>query len=249
MKVAKINISWQAMLSIALVLSSALLYFLHYKIFNDFHHIGVYLVGDIAFVPLEVLLVTIVLHRLLDHNSKKEKLNKLNMVIGAFFSEVGSTVLKELMKSVHNQESISKLLCISATWSDKTFKAAATDLRGVDPQCDVSREELQQLKESFVAHRTFLLALLENGNLLEHETFADMLWALFHLVEELSQRDDLSKISDEDLKHLTIDIKRAYQLLTIEWLAYMKHLKSDYPYLFSFALRTSPFDKSAKLEF
>jgi len=28
----------------------------------------------------------------------------------------------------------------------------------------------------------------------------------------------------------------------VQWLAYMKHLKKEYPYLFSLAVRTNPFD-------
>ena len=57
--------------------------------FRDTHHIFIYLIGDIAFVFLEVLLVTLILHQLLRYREKKAMLNKLNMVIGAFFSEVG----------------------------------------------------------------------------------------------------------------------------------------------------------------
>ncbi len=45
--------------------------------------------------------------------------------------------------------------------------------------------------------------------------------------------------------HLSGDIRRAYSILITEWLAYMKHLKSDYPYLFSLAVRTNPFDQTA----
>jgi len=71
-----------------------LVYFIHYLIFRDAHHIFIYLIGDIAFVFLEVLLVTLVLHQLLQYREKKVMLNKLNMVIGAFFSDVGGELLK-----------------------------------------------------------------------------------------------------------------------------------------------------------
>jgi len=40
-------------------------------------------------------------------------------------------------------------------------------------------------------------------------------------------------------------MKRAYILLVSQWLNYMKHLKSDYPYLFSLAVRMNPFDPNA----
>jgi hypothetical protein len=34
-------------------------------------------------------------------------------------------------------------------------------------------------------------------------------------------------------------------LLSQQWLDYMKHLKGNYPFLFSLAMRTNPFDQNA----
>ena len=41
---------------------------------------------------------------------------------------------------------------------------------------------------------------------------------------------------------------RAYGRLLGEWLSYIRHLKADYPYLFSFAVRMNPFDPEAQIE-
>jgi hypothetical protein len=38
---------------------------------------------------------------------------------------------------------------------------------------------------------------------------------------------------------------RAYGRLLSEWLRYVEHLKGQYPYLYSFAVRTNPFDPAA----
>jgi hypothetical protein len=40
-------------------------------------------------------------------------------------------------------------------------------------------------------------------------------------------------------------MNRVYGLLVREWLSYMQHLKGTYPYLFSLAMRTNPFDSQA----
>lgn len=87
-------LSWQIILGIILIVLSITVYLIHYAIFRDAHHIFIYLIGDIAFVFFEVLLVTLVLHQLLHYREKKVLLNKLNMVIGAFFSEVGTELLR-----------------------------------------------------------------------------------------------------------------------------------------------------------
>ena len=86
---------------------------------------------------------------------------------------------------------------------------------------------------------------MENPNLLEHEGFTALLWAVFHLTEELDYRSDLSSLPDTDYNHISVDMKRAYLLVIIEWLAYIKHLKNNYPYLFSLASRVNPFNDEA----
>jgi hypothetical protein len=83
-------LNWQLVLGLSLVALSALFYLIHYAIFKDAHHIFIYMIGDIAFVPIEVLMVTLIIHRLLSEREKRSMLNKMNMVIGAFFSEVGT---------------------------------------------------------------------------------------------------------------------------------------------------------------
>jgi hypothetical protein len=55
----------------------------------------------------------------------------------------------------------------------------------------------------------------------------------------------LSDLPKSDLTHLEGDIKRALGLLISEWLGYLKHLKEDYPYLYSLEIRKNPFDPEA----
>lgn len=76
-----------------LLLASIILYAVQYAIFRDTHQLFVYLLADIAFVPIQVLLVTLVIHELLSEREKRARLQKLNMIIGAFFSEVGTALL------------------------------------------------------------------------------------------------------------------------------------------------------------
>ncbi len=105
--------------------------------------------------------------------------------------------------------------------------------------------ELEDLRRFLIEKRKFLVRLLANPNLLEHESFTELLQAVFHLTEELSVRPYLDVLPDTDREHLAKDLQRAYGLLVRQWLAYMKHLKDDHPYLFSLAMRTNPFDEDA----
>ena len=240
--------NWQVLLGLSLIALSALVYFIHYFIFRDAHHIFIYLVGDIAFVFLEVLLVTLVLHQLLRYREKKAMLNKLNMVIGAFFSEVGGELLKKFSDFDTKSSEISHKLVITNESFEKEFLKICKSVQNHAYNIDSKRGDLENIKNFLKEKRQFLLNLLENPNLLEHESFTNLLWAVFHLTEELTFRRSLNGLPETDCQHLAGDIQRAYHLLIIEWLYYMKHLKANYPYLFSLAVRTNPFDANASVE-
>jgi len=240
--------NWQVLLGLSLIALSALVYFIHYFIFRDAHHIFIYLVGDIAFVFLEVLLVTLVLHQLLRYREKKAMLNKLNMVIGAFFSEVGRELLKKFSDFDTKSSEISRKLVITNESFEKEFSKICKSVQNHAYNIDSKRGDLENIKNFLKEKRQFLLNLLENPNLLEHESFTNLLWAVFHLTEELTFRRSLNGLPETDCQHLAGDIRRAYHLLIIEWLYYMKHLKANYPYLFSLAVRTNPFDANASVE-
>jgi plasmid maintenance system killer protein len=238
---------WQILLALALIMLSVILYGIHYAIFGDPHHIYIYMLGDLAFVPIEVLLVTIIVHRLLTEREKRSRLEKLNMVIGVFFSEAGTGLLTQLSDCDPRLDEIRKNLVPRAEWSDREFSALSRTLKGYPFSIDIRKADVEGLRRFLLDKRDFLLRLLENPNLLEHETFTQLLQAVFHLTEELADRDDLSKLPASDYEHLAGDMKRAYVLLVNEWVDYMKHLKNNYPFLFSLAMRTNPFDQSASV--
>lgn len=64
-------LNWYILAGLLLLALSSSLYFAHYIIFRDAHHIFLYLLGDVAFLPVEVLLVTMIIHRLLDEREKQ----------------------------------------------------------------------------------------------------------------------------------------------------------------------------------
>lgn len=95
--------------------------------------------------------------------------------------------------------------------------------------------------------KTYLLSLLGNQALLEHEAFTDLLWAVTHLAEELHVRGDFEALPAADRAHLVGDVKRAYARLGAQWIDYLGHLQAQYPLLFSLAVRTNPLDPQASV--
>jgi hypothetical protein len=231
-------------LAVILIAISAMLYFVHYLIFRDAHHIFIYMMSDLAFLPLEVFLVVVVIERVLASREKQAIMQKLNMVVGAFFSEVGNDLLQRFLVCFENSRDISRHLAVKQNWGRADFNKAIAFARTLGGEADCSRLDLYGLKKFLVQKRQFLLALLENPNLLEHERFTDLLWATFHLTEELESRESLSDLPAADIKHIAGDTQRVYRHLIVEWLFYVAHLKSKYPYLFSLVVRMHPFQES-----
>jgi len=239
--------SWYVILGAILLIGSAVLYLVHYAIFRDAHHIFIYLLGDIAFMPIEVLLVAIIVHRILDAREKKTRMEKLNMVIGAFFSEMGMQLLRAFSQFDAACREIKDCLAAGPEWKEDDFRRARWKVE--EYKCAIGRDDrlLEEMREYLLEKREFLLTLLENPTLLEHETFTDLLWAVFHLTEELKYRYLIEGLPDTDHEHLCSDIARAYSLLLKEWLVYLEHLKNNYPYLFSLAVRMNPLDPQSSV--
>jgi len=223
------------------VATSALLYYIHYRTFHDLHHIFIYMVGDLAFLPLEAFIVVVVIERIFAYREKRAMLSKLNMVIGAFFSELGNRLLEELSTFCRKREDVINCLGVKQEWTVSDFKAAHACAREIKTGLGKDCKGLKALRVFLLEKRGFLLKMLENPNLMEHDRFTDLMWAVIHLVEELEARQSLDNLPDEDREHLAGDMQRVYGRLAGQWLDYLEHLKSNYPYLFSLVLRIHPF--------
>jgi hypothetical protein len=219
---------------------SLILYALDYELLGSAKQLTIGFLGNLAFLPVYVIIVTLMIERVIKERERQSVMRKLNMVIGVFFSEVGNRLLKELSAYVVSCEVLKSHLLINGTWKESEFAAALDFLKNCDVKIESKCCEKHILKDFLVDKRAFLVSLLENQNLLEHEEFTDLLWAVFHLVEELEARESFDNMPQTDIDHINGDIKRVFGYLSREWVMYMQHLKHDYPYLFSLAVRLNP---------
>lgn len=239
------KLSWEARLGIFLILLSLIIYGIKYLISGDAENILNYVFNSLGYLPLNVLLVTLILNRLLANRSKQNKLEKMNIVVGVFFSEVGTWLLTYLSDNDPNLGRLSGDLVKIDQWSDEEFIRVQDKFKNHNYSIEIKKIDIKALSTYLSTKRSFSLRLLENPLLLENESFTNLLRAVFHLTEELEQRRDFQGLPDSDYLHLAGDIERAYFLLVMEWMTYMRYLNSNYPYLFSLAMRTNPFDENA----
>lgn len=240
---------WEVRLIISLIAASLIIYVIHYLVFHDLHHILIFGVHELAFLPLEVLFVTLIIERVISGYKKKERQSKLKILLGASFSEFGIRMLRMLSNSLkpeYRKQFSSARIKQLASASDEQVNQYIASIRFPE-KLDIDTGTVVSLKEFLSAKRAFMVRLLENPAVLEDESFTNLLFATFHLADELSYRERIEELPDTDIEHLSGDIIRAFQLLAVEWLKYMVYLSKKYPYLYSLYLRTNPFEETSEV--
>ncbi len=242
-----ITIPWQVKIGSIFLCCSFIVYTIKLLLIDNVSGTIEYIFNSFGFLFLNVLMVTLVINGLLTMRTKKDRLEKLNIVISVFFSDTGSSLLALLIPADKNISTLSEMLTLK--------KGQKPDVAGMLQAADAYLFSLDndlipfEILANFLrSRRDFFLRLLENPVMLENQTFTDLLQATFHLSDEISRRSDLGMLTTADSKHLAIDVSRVYQGLTLEWIRYMGYLYRTYPHLYSLALRTNPFDPNAKVE-
>ncbi len=229
---------------------SVALHGLHYAIFRDLHHILVYLLGDIAFIPLEVFLVTVVIDQLLERREKEKRMKKMHMLIGLYYQELGFNLLRLMVYADENRSDFQGTCCIGQDWKAKDFKNLEKWLSERKLAVNPENIDYDTLYELLHAQKNLMVNLISNPTLLEHENFSELLIAVNHLQDEMALYMRLKDAPNykPDYKHWKTDIERVYTLSAIQWIHYIEHLKEDYPFLYNAARLTNPFEESALSE-
>jgi hypothetical protein len=241
---------WQVEIAVTLIIAAAAVYALRWYLFpsESFHtEMLRYLVDDIAFLFIQVLLVSMLIDGLMQRRQREIMLDKLNMIIGAFFTQCGTDVLDCIARLDTDLDAVRAELLPRTAWKARDYERAKQAFRAHKPVIELGTGDLVALRARLDAEKTYIIGLLGNQALLEHQAFTDLLWAVTHLAEELHARGDFEHLPAPDRAHLIADVKRAYIELALQWLDYQRHLQTQYPFLFSLAVRTNPLDPAASV--
>jgi hypothetical protein len=233
--------SWEIRLGLALLAVSAACFATQVLIFGRAAETLSNVLQMLGVVFIELLLVVVVIDQLLRRHERHAAAHKMNMVIGAFFNETGLTLLRYLARFDAHQSQIREITRLGDRWTTRDFTRVRRELESYDYTIDCHCADLAELRDLLVSERQFFVNLLANPSLLEHESFADLLWAISHVAQELIHRDDLEHLSEPDERHIEEDMRRVYILLTYQWLLYVWHLQHTHPYIYDYFRRRSPF--------
>ena len=241
---------WKIKFSIIMVIAIIIIYGSNILVLKDPEHVISYIWTHLGFIPVDILIVAFVLDEIISKKEKEAMMEKLDIIMSTFFSEVGNDLISQL-SSVNKHKADTSYLESIKSWDGKDYENKLKEIKNINIpfRADVTSEDreeyLTNIRNLLINKREFIVGLLNNPNLLEKEEFSKLLTAILHLDEELEHRPDLSKVTDVDFNHLNGDMERIYNILIHEWIYYLRYLNKHYPYMIALIIRTNPFDANA----
>lgn len=226
------NLKHYLFVSFILIFLSFIMFLFHYLIFGQLENTVYYSFMSLCFIPINILAVTLVFEKLVERRARLERLNKLNMLVGLFFSDIGFTLLKLIVAGDE------KIQFLGLDFND--LKECKDKLASHDHDINFELINYPKLKALIIEGRDILSNLIINESILEHETFANLLMSLMHLRDEILfiQHKELTQ---DDCVHLKGDLMRVYKFLDFQWIDYLSHLKQFYPYQYNSSIKFNPF--------
>lgn len=234
------NIKNNILLITTLAIASLIVYLIQFLLFDKAQDTLFYLLQDLAFLPIQVIMVTMILDRFLNQFEARKKIKKINVIISTFFVESGILIMEEMSLFDQNYNGFCEIIQLGELSKKKDYQLKK-NIKEFNYNICVQPEKLEALALILNKNKAYMLNMLGNDNLLEHDSFTDMLWAVFHVGDELQSRGDFADLDQEDLDHLSNDILRAYTGMIFEWIDYINYLHNEYPFLYSAAIKKNPF--------
>lgn len=226
------KIRYYFVISFILIALSSIMFFIHYLIFGQALNTAYYSLMNLCFIPINSLVVTIMLEKLIDYRAKKDRIEKINMLVGIFFTEVGGKLMhfiidadKDAKNYITNFEDLNK---IKKCLYEYNYKV---DMKYID---------LCAIKNILVEHNNLFVTLISNESILQHQIFTDLLMSVIHLRDEIifMEKDNGLELN---INHLENDVIRVYKNISIQWISYLEYLQKSYPFLYNNAIRVNPF--------
>lgn len=205
-------------LILLLLCASALLYAIHYLIFRDLHHLAIFGLHELAFVPLEVILVTLGLDQLVEKTHREEARSKVSIIETLYFNESGGTMLRYLTSFDPDAARLRELLQVTEDWHSSNFRQAIRQLKSYPFLLDLDRIDFFGLHYHLSQRHEYYRSMLENPALTQSEAFTEMIMKIYLLWEELDGRTNLYQLPEKDRNYLAELLHEIYRELTEYWL-------------------------------
>ena len=225
-------------------LLSVVLLVVHHLIFHENGYWANFLLlHEIALMPLEFVVVTLGLEKIMELTHKRENQAKISMIESVFFSESGSDMLRYLVSCDADGDVLvlQSVMDVKPDWTSKQIKQARAAVKKITYEVDPAKVDFFGLHYHLSTRHGYFLKVIENPALSGHERFTELLLHIYHLWEELESRTDLYNLPQEDREYLCHAVNAVYRELAIEWMQNATDLLLHQPERLHHVIRTNPF--------
>ena len=120
------RMSWKVKFSILMVILIIIIYGSNYLVLGDAEHIISYIWTHLGFIPVDILVVAFLLDEIIERKEKEAMLEKLDMLMSTFFSEVGNDLISQL-SSVNKYKANTENLNSIKNWEQKDYENIIKD--------------------------------------------------------------------------------------------------------------------------
>lgn len=154
---------------------SVTMYSIQTLLFHDPKNTIFYLFQDLAFIPVQALIATLLLNRFVDLIQRMQSIKKINVIVSAFFSELGTAVLCMFAElNDNNPEFTDSVDVLKASTVNETRRVRNDLKRQINEfpfKINVTPERLTAMSQLLVEKKSFMIGMLENSSLMEHDSF------------------------------------------------------------------------------
>ena len=181
----------------------------------------------LAFIPVDVILVSFVIEEFLNKRDKEAALKKFTMVFGVWLRRTGFDIFHALNNLLIDKEQ-NKIIFSEQNLSLKSIKRLKS--LKFDMKCE--RKGILALKEILEEKSERLFNIATNPVFSELNHPSELIMILLHLHDEFLSRPSVKEMEKADLQHISDDIEKAYKAFLLSWVDYMDYLNENYPVLF-----------------
>ena len=145
-------------LSLCLIAATIIIYTLKFLIIGDdgTSNTATYIFNALGFLPLNVLLVTLILNSLLSMRAKKEQQEKMKMIVGLFFSEFGSKLLRIFVRCDTASNNLKSVMNVQKSWTRKEYANAREVIENHCSRLQPETDDFEEIRELLRVNHEFL---------------------------------------------------------------------------------------------
>ena len=137
-----------------MVIAIIIIYGSNILVLKDPEHVISYIWTHLGFIPVDILIVAFVLDEIISKKEKEAMMEKLDMIMSTFFSEVGNDLISQL-SSVNKHKADTSYLESIKSWDDKDYENKLKEKLGTKVNISLKENGAGKIEIDFYSNDDF----------------------------------------------------------------------------------------------